>query len=104
MVSFFALAATPEVTDPAKMAAVGLDLTAVTAGAAGEEEGGLTAATAADSDCDVVVLTDDVLTTKVLPPLPPLLTATVECVVTGGGADFNAVMVTPWETGVVALV
>ena len=83
-------------TDPAKMAAVGLDLTAVTAGAAGEEEGGLTAVTAADSDCDVVVLTVDVLTTKVpLPPLPPPLTATVELGVTGGGADFNAVIVTP---------
>ena len=81
-------------TDPAKMAAVGLDLTAVTAGAAGEAEGGLTAVTAADSDCDVVVLTVDVLTTKV-PPLPPPLTATVECAVTGGGADFNAVIVTP---------
>ena len=77
------------------MAAVGLDLTAVTAGAAGEEEGGLTAVTAADSDCDVVVLTVDVLTTKVLPPLLPPLTATVECAVTGGGADFNAVIVTP---------
>ena len=63
-------------TDPAKMAAVGLDLTAVTADAAAEdEEDGLTAVTAADNDCDVVVLTVGVLTTKVP---PALLLLTVE--------------------------